>query len=92
MATDQYKSAAPVGLTLFNRLAAVRTSVEQARVEIDRIRIAMHAGPAGDLDADRDLYLQLGNASQLLEQAADYATPESYHTDQSLAAAAGKRS
>jgi hypothetical protein len=80
------------GLTLFDRLAAVRASVEQARGEIDRIRIAMRASPAADPDADKDLYLQLGNASQLLEQAAEYATPESYHTVQGLAAAAERRS
>ena len=74
-------------LTLFDRLAAVRASVEQAQGEIDRIRIAMRASPAADPDADQDLYLQLGNASQLLEQAADYATPEAYHTDQEAAPA-----
>jgi hypothetical protein len=75
------------GPTVFQSLAQIRASIDQARLGSNALQIAMRADPPPDPDVDRDLLIQLKFASELLEQAADYVTPEAFNTDRGLAGA-----
>ena len=72
--------------TLFRRLRQLRATVKAARAEVETLRDSMNrkskADPVTGWEPAEDLHIQLGNALNDLDSAADYMAPTRFHKDQ----------
>jgi hypothetical protein len=73
--------------SLFERLRQGRATLKAARADIEALRGSMSrkgepVPGAGGWAPAEDLYIQLGNAVKLLDEAADVVTPLPEHLDQ----------